>query len=226
MYVVLHYCKAFERLSLNQMAIQYAGSLPPETTSGIRRRSSYAEAGLALRPPTDHDPMPALPDSQLPAFPHFTPPTRLPAQTKGVRFDQEASDQAAFNQDSFSITQAGLKTLQPLQSSNIRHLGGSENLMRSSSFKTDTTTVLQRLASLIRSKCPDVQIEPDIERYQPAPVEYGVIDRHAARDVLLRKRRENPKCKDPSKRPGMLLRSKTKKLKAADSENWVFQPHK
>ena len=225
MYVALHFCQAFERLSLNQMAIQYAGSLPPETTSGIRRRSSYAEAGLALRPPADHDPMPALPNSQSTAFRHSTSFRTTPIETKGFHTDQEASDQATFNQDNSSISQPGLETMQPFHASTFRHLGGSENLVRTGSLKTDTTTGPQRLASLIRSRCPNVQIEPDIERFQPMPVESGLVDKQAARDVLVQKRREDPKSKDPSKRKRMLLRSKTTKQRAADSETWVFQPH-
>lgn len=203
------------------MANRFAGSTPPATTHKIRRTSSYAEAGLALRPGTDHDPMPVAPNPPLaPLMRHSVSNATMMTGMIGPHVNQASSDR-----DNTSVSQPGLETLEPFHARTFPYLGGPESVARVSSLRTDTTTGAQRLASLIRSRCPNVQIDPDIERFQPKPVESSIVDRYAARDVLVRKRREDPKFKDPSKGLGNVLKSKQAKQKAADSTNWVFEGH-
>ncbi|KAL9127852.1 MAG: hypothetical protein Q9217_003343 [Psora testacea] len=220
-YVALHFTQACEKLSLNQMAIQFASSTPPEPAKKTRRRSSYAEAGLALRPGINHDPMPAPPSPPSTSLlRHSTSNATSLTGMTGLHTEQPFS-----NQDYASLSQPGLEILEPFHVSTSRHLGGSERLVRDSSLRTDTTIGAQRLASLIQSRCPKVKVGPDIERFQPRPVEASIVDRSAARDMLIGKRRENPKFKDPSKGLGSILKSKQAKQKAVDSSTWGFGTH-
>ena len=224
-YVALYFAQSSERLFLDQMARQYTGSMPLETTSEIRRRSSYAEAGLALRPRADHDPMPSPASPPLTAIRHSASIVTTLTGMRDLDLEQAKSNQATFRQDNTSTSQPGLEAIQPFHASNFRYIGGPGSLVRASSLKSDTTSGAQRLASLIQSRCPHVQIEPIIERFQPGPVESSIVDRLVARDVLVRKRREGPKFKDPSKGLGVLFKSKKDKKKAADGGTWTFRPY-
>ncbi|KAL9104386.1 MAG: hypothetical protein Q9163_000644 [Psora crenata] len=200
-YVALHFAQASEKLSLEEMAIQFADSTPQVTTYEIRRMSSYAEAGLTLRPGIDHGPMrvsPRPPSATL--MRHSTSNATMTIGTTGHHINQ-----ATLDRDDASVSQPGLEILQ--------------------NPRTDTSTGAQKLASLIHSRCPNVQIDPDIERFQPRPIESSIADRLDARDLLIRKRREDPKFKDSTKRLGKVLKPKLARQNAADSGNWVFKGH-
>ena len=221
LYVALSFVQASEKLSLDQMAIQFAGDAPPESTNEIRRRSSYAEAGLTSRAATNHDPMPSPPSPPLTTFLRRS----VSNGTSLTGMIGHHPTQAMSNGDNASLSQPGLEILEPHHAGTALHLGGSGQLERDISFRSDTTIAAQRLASLIQSRCPNIRRDPDIERFWPRPTESSGLDRLAARDVLVRKRRDDPKFKDPSKTLGNKFKSKEKKQKAANSDTWVFGPH-
>lgn len=94
------------------------------------------------------------------------------------------------DQDEASATsgsQSGLEALEPVHvhANALRHLGGNGRLDRMNSGPTDSTLGAQRLAALIQSRCPDIQIEPDIGRNQLRPVESSIVERNVAHDVLV-----------------------------------------
>ena len=183
--------------------------------SEIRRRTSYAQAGLAFRPRPDHDPVPASPSPPVAGV------LRRPSSTATMMTESINSriNQANSNQDNASVSQAGLETLEPFHHHAIR----SERVARVSSSSTNTTIGAQRLASLIQSRCPIIQIEPDIEISRPRLPESSIVDRSDARDVLVQKRRENPKFNPNGL--GFLFKREQAKQKAADPESYVFEAY-
>lgn len=211
-YVILHFIQISEGLSPAQMALQFTGSAPSEAKYIIRRKSIYAEAGRA----TDHD---AMPTPSTPA-----PPTAFLRRSvsndtvvtgmTGLRFNEASSDR-----DNVSLSQPGLEALEP------RHLGGNEISGHVSSVRTDTTFGAQKLARLIQSRCPEVQISPKIERSRLTTVESSVVDISVAHDILVRIRRQDPKFRDQPKTLDKIFKSKKANQMAADSRTWTFESH-
>ena len=193
-YVALSFIQVSESLSLDEMAIQFAGSAPPQRDNEIRRRSSYAEAGLTLRAAVNHDPMPSSPTPEPIAFQRRS----ISNATSLTRPTSLHPAHPISNDDYASMSQPGLEILEPHHAETARHLGGSGQLGRDNSLRTNTTIGAQRLASLTQSRCPNVQIDPDIERFQHITGESSTLDQLAARDILVRRRRADPKHKDPS----------------------------
>ena len=220
-YVTLHFIQVSERLSPKQMAIQFAGSAPSETTHGIRRRSSYAEAGLSLRPATNHDPMPASSSLAPTAFPRHS----ISSATKAVKITSHPLNKAIIDQDNASFAQPGLEPLDPLSVETSRQLGGNEMLRLSNSVRTDATNGAQRLASLIQSRCPNVQIESKIERSQSRLIQSSIGDKSEAHNILVRIRRRDSKAMGQAGGLTALFKSKTSKRNAADSHTWKFESH-
>lgn len=220
-YVALHFIQISEQLSSTQIANQFAGSAPVKTIHEIKRRSSYAEAGLALRPATDHDPMPASPSPAPTAFfRHSISNATVATGLMGLRSNQVNSDR-----DNASVSQPGLEALEPSHADAFRHLGGNKALRRNSTVRTDTTAGAQRLAILIQSRCPNFQREPEIERSQPRPVQPSTVDTSHTHDLLVRIRRRDSKFTDQPKGLTKLFMSKRTKQKAADSGTWTFESH-
>ena len=200
------------------MAVQFAGSTPPELVNGIRRRSSYAEAGLTLRPNTVHDPLPTSPSPATTAILRYSASTAT-SLTERIHFHPEHRLRDA---DYAPSSQPGLEVPEPLHTVPIRHF---ERLLRESSIRTDSTLGAQRLAGLIQSRCLQVSREPEIERVPLTPVGASIVDIASARDILIRKRRENPKFTEPSKVWVNRFKSKEAKSRAADTSTWGFEPH-
>ena len=140
----------------------------------------------------------------------------------GQRFHPTLPDQDEAS--ATSVSQAGLETLEPVHvhANALRHLGGNQGFERVNSARTDGTVGGQRLAALIQSRCPDIHIEPDIERGQLRPVESSVVEKNIAHDALVHIRRRNPKFTDQPKGLSKMFKSKTSKEKAADSRTWTF----
>lgn len=205
-YVALHFIQVSERLSSRQMAIQFAGSAPSETAHMIRRKSSYALAGLSLRPATNYDSMPTSSHTAPSPFPRHS--VSNPIEATGMRgkpFNEVISDQ-----ESASISQPGLEALEQ------SHMEISHQLRR-----TDATIGAQKLASLIQIRCPDLQIDPKLGRSPARTVESSSVDKSHAHDILVQIRRQNPKPRGLT----TLFKSKKSKLMAADSRTWIFESH-
>ena len=202
------------------MAVQFAGSAPAEPTSEIRRRSSYTEAGLALRPNTYHDPMPPPPSRPATAFMrHSTSNASYGAGDIGIPVRHTLQDQ-----DRVSLNQVGME---PVVSHSIQFAppGPAERLVRDTSFRTSTTVEAQRLQRQIDNQCPKIEIERDVETLQPSIIHSSEVDRVAARDLLVRRRRSGRKFSMPSKRFTMRFKSKQAKQRADNSNNWTFDSH-
>ena len=248
-YVALHFLQARERLSLNQMAVQFAGSTPPEISKKIRRRSSYAQAGVLLSPLSppvvprsaslSSSPKPLDGSSLRHTASEATTTTRVRRLRVGQAFDP---------QDNSSVSQAGLEavetveeiTYQDLQNpvyvprpnrsqgtqrTHINDLHDMGTLVRESSIKTDTAGQARRLKTLIRARCREVAIEPEIESPARRQSQASIPDRNEAHEILIRKRRENLKSKDPSIGLGKILHLKQAKKKALDTQTLTFNEH-
>lgn len=199
------------------MAVQFAGSAPSETTHGIRRKSSYARAGLSLRPATNHDPMPTSPSpAPTPFQGHF-----ISNLTEAMGMRGHPINGATSDQENVSISQPGLEALEQSHMEISCHLKGNEMMRHTNGVQTDATIGAQRLASLIQSKCPNVQVDPKLERSLVRTVETSIVDKSDAHNILVRIRRQNPKARGLT----TLFKSKKSKLIAADSRTWVFESH-
>ena len=123
-----------------------------------------------------------------------------------------------------SVSQAGLEALEPVRvhANALRHLGGNQRFERVNSARTERTVGGQRLAALIQSRCPDVHIEPDIERGQLRPVDSSIVEKNIALDALVHIRRRNPKYTDQPKGLSKMFKSKKSKERAADNRTWTF----
>lgn len=216
-YVALHFIQVSERLSPKQMAVQFAGSVPSETTHGIMRRSSYAEAGLSLRPTTNHDPMPILPSTAPTAFPRHS----VSNPTEAIGMTRHPFNEATSDPDNASFSQPGLEALDQSHGETSRHVRGNGMLRHTNSVQTDTTIGAQRLASLIQSRCPNVQVDPKLESSLARKFESSLVDKADAHDILVRIRRQEPKVRGFT----TLFQSKKSKQNAADSRTWTFKSH-
>ena len=199
------------------MAIQFAGSLPSEPRGPARKKSTYAQARLSNRVQIQHDPLPSPPSPALTEFVRHS----YSNATATTREALPPLPDGSSNQDENSVSQPGLETLELSHPNLIHNLGRGTH---TGSHRTDTTSGAQRLNILVRSRCPVVRREPDIERAQPS-ITVGTLDRIAAQELLVRNRRADPHFKSPSKKLKNRLRSAETKSKKDDSENWQFKPH-
>lgn len=217
-YIILHYAQASEALSLETMAMQYAGSIPPKPAEEIRRRSSYAEEGLRLRASLNHDPMPSSPSPALTTIlRHSTSNATTLSMVRDPLFTHRIQDTG----DAL-LSQPGLEALGPIEEGATYRLGSSRRPLRESSIRTSTTDGAQKLHDLIQSKCPDVHIEPDIQTLQPRSFQSSSLDDAVARDILIRKKVEIGDFKESSKQLSNILKSKKGRQKAADNANSTF----
>lgn len=220
-YVALHFVQSLEQLSLDQMAVQFAGSVPPELTNEIRRRSSYIRTGLSLRPGTDHDAMLTSPSPALTAaLRHSVSNATSLTEITRLRIEEESGFK-----DNASSSQPGLEVPDLLHSGSVHHFGHPRRIRRDSSQRTTSTIGAQRIAALIQRRCPNIEMEPRIGWARSRPVEPSIIDRHSAHDILIRNRRQNPEFTDPSKSLRNKLKPKQVKQKLADTATWRFEPH-
>ncbi len=199
-YVALHFVQSVEQLSLDKMAVLFAGSVPPELTNEIRRRSSYIKTG--------------------PALGHSVPNATSLTEITRLRIDESHE----FG-DTASLSQPGLEVPDLLHQASVRHLGNLRNIRRDSSQRTTSTIGAQRIAALIQSRCPNIEMEPEIGWAQSRPVEPSIIDRHSARDILIRNRHQDPEFPDPSKSLRNKFKPKQVQERLADTATWRFEPH-
>lgn len=216
-YVALHFIQVCERLSTKQMAIQFSGSTPLETTNLIRRKSSYALAGLSFRPAINHDSMPTPPRPASKPFPRHS--VSNPIEPIGIA--GHPLNEADPDADNASFSQPSLEALDQTYLENSRHFVGNESSRRTNSVQSDTTIGTQGLAGLIQSRCPNVQVDPKLERSLARTVESSVVDKSDAHDILVRIRRQEPKVRELT----TLFKSKKSKQAAADSRTWIFKSH-
>lgn len=128
---------------------------------------------------------------------------------------------ATSDQENVSISQPGLEALEQSHMEISGHLRGNEMMRHTNDVQTDATIGAQRLASLIQSKCPDVQVDPKLERSLVRTVETSTVDRSDAHNILVHIRRQNPKARGLT----TLFKSKKSKLNAADTRTWIFESH-
>lgn len=199
------------------MAIQFSGSAPPETAKLIRRKSSYALAGLSFHPTTNHDPMPT-PTSPTPnPFPRHS----VSNPTEAIGMTDHPLNEATSDPDNAFFSQPGLEVLSQSHVQISRHLRGNESLRRTNSAQTETTIDAQGLAGLIQSRCPNVQVDPKLERSPARTVESSIVDKSDAHNILARIRRQEPKARGLA----TLFKSKKSRQDAADSQLWTFKSH-
>lgn len=241
--------QAYEKLSLNEMALQFAGSLPPEVTGKIKRMTSYAEAGISLQPDDNQGTVRRATFSAK-STPQVASPVRHASSdaTTTTRVRRLRRTQALSGRATSSESQPGLEPIESIleipdwrhqdkipprptsrqhtaPANFFGHREESEDVMRSSSIRTDTASRAQRLASLIQVRCPKVTMDPDIEIFAPRPPDISIVDRTTARDILARIRRENPKFKRSSDGLGKYLMPKQAKQNSSDIDTWTFDEH-
>lgn len=245
-YVALHFVQSYERLNLRDMAVQFVGTIPP-VVQKITRRSSYAQAGLAHSNSTNDRGIPAELPLALSRTQSVGKSSALSASVSLQHANTVASASAPMPQLPYQRTveshhgsftgQAGLEAMDPIQESKdwedhstsrtpipsnpLAEPAGVNAMLRESSVRTNTVDRAETLARLIKRRCPDVVIDPDIEAAGPRVADASTSDRTHAHDLLVRTRTRDPKYKDPSSGLGR-LKSKHARQKASDSHNWTF----
>ena len=119
------------------------------------------------------------------------------------------------------LSQAGLEVSEDLQEQ-AQDYPETETIVSQSSLRTNADDRARRLAALIKAKCPDVMIEPDIEPQAPRVSTASDLGPKLAHDILVRIRRRTSDHKDPAEGMGKLLRSKLSKRKLSDTSKWKF----
>ncbi|KAL8992106.1 MAG: hypothetical protein Q9169_007368, partial [Polycauliona sp. 2 TL-2023] len=221
-YVALHFVQSSEQLTLDQMAIRFAGSTPPEVINEMRRKTSYIRTGSSLSPdakPNSVSASPALTAKLRHSVSNATSPTGL----VHLRIDEETG--GSDSGDNASSSQPGLEVPDLLHSSSLHPSGYPKRIRRDASQKTSSTIGAQRLATLIQSRCPNFERGPEIEWAPSRPMQASIIDTKAASVILIRNRRQKPDFTDPSKSLRNKFRSKEVKQQLADTANWRFEPH-
>ena len=253
-FVALHFIQAYEHLNLNDMAVQFAGSFPPVARRILRRTSyaqagptqSTSTSNLATLAETLVVPRsqsvltPAAPPS-LTSIRHAHSDARPTSRARGLRSMRSRS-----SNDAFSLSQAGLEALNAIHEiedrpdriaatpSTTSHQVftqlpaplalGVETIEREGSVRSNTADQANVLARLIKERCPQVRIGPDIEAPGLRVPDCSILDRTQARDILVRIRKEDPNYPDPYSGIGGLLKPERMKQKAADTLNWTFGP--
>ena len=119
------------------------------------------------------------------------------------------------------LSQAGLEVSEDLQEQAQDYLE-TETVLSRSSLQTSASDRAKKLASLIKTKCSDVMIEPDIEPQAPRISTASASSRQLAHDILVRNRRSTFDVKDHGEGMPKLLRSKLLNRKVSDPINWKF----
>ena len=119
-YVALHFVQRYEKLSLDQMATQFSGTIPL-VTKKITRRSSYAQArnvskSIATEPVVHAAPSVTMLRTQSLTEKSVLPAARLlrhsPSDVKAtVRLHGTSSHQTLSDHDDSSMSQAGLEAM-------------------------------------------------------------------------------------------------------------------
>lgn len=99
---------------------------------------------------------------------------------------------------------------------------GTETAQREDSLGCSTGDHTQTLLRLIRERCPEITLGPEIELPSRRVRDASVPDRTHAHDLLVTARTADPKYTDPSSGLRGRLRSKHGKERAADSHSWIF----
>ncbi|KAL8669821.1 MAG: hypothetical protein Q9168_005612 [Polycauliona sp. 1 TL-2023] len=218
-YVALYFVQSSERRTLDQMAVQFAGSMPPQVSIEMRRKSTYIRTSLAAQPGADHDPVSASPSPALTAkLRHSVSNATSLTGLAHLRIDEEPG-----LRDDTSSSQPGLE-VHDLLHPGFHHSNQSRRIHRSSSSQRTSSTVgAQRLATLIQSRCPSIEREPEIGWAPSRPVEPTINDTQSAKDILIRNRRRRSDFTDPSTSLRNKFRSKQVKQKLADTSTWRFE---
>lgn len=119
------------------------------------------------------------------------------------------------------VSQAGLEVSEDLQEQ-AQDYPESETVLSQSSLQTSAGNRAKRLASLIKTKCSDVTIEPDIEPRAPRVSTASALSRQLAHDVLVRNRRSTLDPKDHGEGMRKSLRLKLLNRKLPDPSSWEF----
>ena len=241
-YVALHFVQIYENLSLDQMASQFAGPIPP-VTQKIKRRSSYALAGQAV-------PSAALSRTTSLAYTPVPPAAGLLRHSRSdasatVRLRGASTHQSISDHDNSSISQAGLEAMDiigedgnwdeeqvphqaaafRIRSSHRNHLDATVPfgaISRGSSIHTDNAGRAERLANLIQEKSPQLIIGPVIEAAGPRIPLISTYDRGHAHEILVSIRTRDGKDRESTGGLRGMLKTKKAKRKAADEQNWDF----
>ena len=205
-YVALHHARMHAQIALNEMAIHYAGSLPPTGKNKVARRASYAQVrasagAFSITQSSVHTD--ALPSANSLRRTHTD-------ATKSLRDSRYHFHHTASIQETSSLSQVGLEAVDE-----------SEEVLRRDSLTSNTVDRAQRLSSLMKERAPSIAVKPDIKPQEPRVPNASIADQTHAHDLLVTTRRDSPGFKDPSTGIGTLLKSKGSKQKAQE-HNWIF----
>lgn len=227
-YVALHFVQAYERISLNDMAVQFAGSVP-QVAKRITRRSSYAQAGSTNSPSLNErsalaelpSPMPrsqslAAPPNHANAVPlrHTLTDSTSTGRSRGLRtvrsmastftsnFGQnglEAMDAIREVQDcdDQTVITPLMDSYRNLNQHRKARTSGAETIEREESLRSNTGDQAQKLLRLMRERCPEVVLGPEIELPGLRVRDASVPDRTHAHDLLVTARMEDPSTPTP-----------------------------
>lgn len=213
-YVALSFVQAHIGLILNEMEAQFSGPIPV-TAKKITRRSSYAQAGSTNKThPTSL--VPSLVRAQSSGGPSTLSAVNLlrHARTDAgetARVRRLHSRQTLSSDDGASLSQAGLEVLDTVEelgdwdghamrhTSTVLHQVTSQShisqppdgfatVFEVSSRRTNTVDRAERLANLIKTRCPGIFIDPNIEAPDHRVRAASEVDRHDALDILARNR--------------------------------------
>ena len=206
-YVALHHVRMHAQITLNEMAIHYAGSLPPTGKDKVARRASYAQvrasAGAFSRTQSSVD-TDALPVANSLRRTHTD-------ATQSLRDSRYHFHHTASIPETSSLSQVGLEAVDEV-----------EAISRRDSVRSNTVDRAKRLSSLMRERAPSIVVKPDIKPQEPRVLNVSIADRTHAHDLLVTTRRDSPCFKDPSTGVGKLLKTKGSKQRAQDTHNWIF----
>ena len=206
-YLALHHARMHAQIGLNEMAIHYAGSLPPVGKNKVARRASYAQARASAGALSR-----SLSSVDTDALPAANGLRRTHTDvTKSLRDSRYHFHHTASIQETSSLSQVGLEAVDEV-----------EAVLRRDSVRSNTVDRAQRLSSLVRERAPSIAVKPDIKPHEPRAPNASIADRTHAHDLLVTTRRDSPCFKDPSTGMGTLLKTKKYKQRAQDTHNWTF----
>ncbi|KAG8533978.1 uncharacterized protein KY384_001721 [Bacidia gigantensis] len=213
-YVALHFAQLHARIESTEMALLYTG-VALTTGKKLGRKSSYKQARAASLAFETAPPMPQIPASEIQrtrsqAAPHGATSLHPSNQWNSVvdadtSLHRRHSHQTSSERDNTSLSQVGLEAVNEL-----------DTILREGSVRSDTATRAQRLATILKTRCPDISLGSVIQSAGPRVSAANEGEAHAA---LVRIHR--PQFKDPSKGFGK-LRSKSTKDKKRDTQTWIF----
>ena len=206
-YVALYHARLHAQIELNEMAIHYAGSLPPICRNTVARRASYtqvrASAGTLSRiyPCVDTDAASAANSLRR---------THTDVH-KSLRDSQYHFRHSESILETSSLSQVGLEAVDEV-----------EAVMRRDSIRSNTINGAQRLSSLMKERAPSITVKPDIKPQEPRVPRASIADRTHAHDLLVTTRRESPCFKEPSTGIGKMLKTKGSRKRDQDTQTWTF----